>query len=56
MGGISQARHNLGIMEENNGNTARALKHYKIVVDGGNSGSLKNIQIMYTNGFVTKDD
>ena len=62
MGGNIDARHNLGIIEEDAGNMDRALKHYMIAVvcgcghGNGNSLTLKAIKKLYTNGYATKDD
>jgi len=50
------ARHNLGIKEENGGNTERALKHYMISAKGGYSYSLNRIKELYSNGHATKED
>ena len=55
MGGDSNARHNLGLTEENSGNYDRALKHHMIAVRGGDTDSVKEIQRMYMNGHATKD-
>ena len=55
IGGDSNARHNLGLTEENSGNYDRALKHHMIAVRGGDTDSVKEIQRMYMNGHATKD-
>ena len=55
MEGCETARHNLGVGEENAGNYDRALKHHMIAVRGGDTDSVKEIQRMYTDGHVTKD-
>ena len=55
MKGYPEARHNLGIFEDNAGNIERALKHYVIAVEGGCSQSLKEIQDLYSRGLATKD-
>ena len=55
MEGDVVARHNLGASEYNAGNYDRALKHYMIAVRGGCTDSVKNIQQMYKNGHVAKD-
>ena len=34
----------------------RALKHYMIAAESGESDSLKKIRKLYTNGHATKDD
>ena len=57
LGGDAEARHNLGAIEEWDGNHDRAIKHYMIVVArDGYSNSLKNIKGMYTTGDATKDE
>ena len=56
MGGDATARYNLGVKEENAGNTERALRHYMIAIRSGYAYSLNNIKQMYTNGHATKDD
>jgi len=54
--GDSQARHNVGCMERDEGNVDRALKHWMIAVSSGHSNSLTRIKELYTNGDATKDD
>ena len=54
--GNVNARHNLGVEEEDEGNMNRALKHYMIAAEGGHNIALKAIQEFYTNGHATKDD
>ena len=44
MGGDVLARHNLGSMEWNAGNTNRAVKHYRISAGAGYDESLKNLR------------
>jgi len=57
MRGDSIARHNLGFIEYQRGNTNRALKHYLIAVkDGYDDGSLTNIKRLYKSGQATKDE
>ena len=56
MQGEAQARHNLGVNEEDAGNFDRALKHHKIAVRGGYSNSLNEIKQLYTIGQASKDD
>ena len=56
MGGHVDARHNLGIDEENADNIDRAIKHFMIAVKDGGSASLKTIREMVTIGHATKDD
>lgn len=56
MRGDALARHNLGAFEEDASNVDRALKHYKIAIEGGSDMSLENIQALYSGGRATKDD
>ena len=55
MEGIVSARHNLGLDEYNTGNHDRALNHFMIAVRAGDTHSVKVIQQLYMNGYVTKD-
>ena len=55
-GGDVMARCNLGLLEEQKGNVDKALKHYLIAARGGFSKSLKRIQVLYSEGYVTKKD
>jgi len=56
MGGVVEARRNLGVFEENIGNTDRALKHFMIAVRCGCNDSLEEMREMVTNGHATKED
>jgi TPR repeat protein len=56
IGGSIEARHNLGGSEVRVGNMNRALKHFMIAAEGGESHSLKVIQQLYSKGHATKDD
>ena len=56
MKGDVVARYNLGINEENVGNTNRAVKHYLIAVRDGHSKSLTNIKRLYMSGQATKEE
>jgi len=65
IGGNVYARHNLGKVECQEGNLARALKHWMIAVRGGIKESLdtikllfmnENIKELFTDGYATKDD
>ena len=56
MAGDSYARHNLGGREYEAGNYERALKHYMIAVRGGDTDSVKEIQELYMDGHVAKDE
>ena len=54
--GHSDARSYLGIVEANDSNWDRALKHWMIGAEGGSSASLKSIKQLLMRGKVTKDD
>ena len=56
MGGHVDSMYNLGMLEKNEGNMNRALKHYMITVGCGHDKSLKVIREFYMNGRATKDD
>ena len=56
IGGDSQARYNLGCMEENVGNEDRALKHYLIAARSGFVKSLEAVKDLYSEGHATKED
>ena len=56
MGGDITARHNLGCVEGNAGNTSRAMKHFMISAAAGYDNSLNNIKECFVNGYATKDD
>ena len=56
MGGLVEARHNLGALDFNAGNMNRALKHFMIAAGSGYNDSLDTIQAMFNNGQATKDD
>ena len=56
IGGHVNARHNLGVFEENTGNIDRAVKHYMISARAGYDNSVKEIRVCFMNGHATKDD
>jgi hypothetical protein len=57
MNGSTNARYNLGIHEEKDGNLDRALKHHMIAIGCGDNDSLEQIKELYTNGqHAAKDD
>jgi TPR repeat protein len=56
MEGNVAARYNLGGREYEAGNYDKALKHFMIAVRGGDTDLVKNIQKMYMDGHVAKDD
>ena len=54
MAGDAGARYSLGVLEGQKGNMDRALKHHIIAVRGGDTGSLKRIKDLYSDGIATK--
>jgi len=56
IGGDEVSRYNLALDEQTAGNIQRALKHFMIAVRGGDAPSLKEIQKLYSDGHVTKED
>lgn len=56
MGGVVEARHNLGAFEARARNWDRAVKHYMIAAGYGDNDSLENIKQMFMNGYASKDD
>ena len=56
IGGDTTARHTLGEDEEDAGDVDRALKHYMIAAEDGNSDSLNRIKDLYLNEIATKED
>jgi len=56
MRGDIDARHNLGLVEEEAGKYDRAFMHWMIAVKDGSTDSLETIKIMYKNGLASKDD
>jgi len=56
IGGHETARYALGLMEEQNGNIDRAMKHYMISAKCGFDDSLKEVGEGYNAGLVTKDE
>eukprot|EP00984_Skeletonema_dohrnii_P015768 scaffold6874_cov74-Skeletonema_dohrnii-CCMP3373.AAC.3 len=58
IGGHPAARWNLGIIEEENGNSERAVKHLIIAAYLGNDEAIKSLTEMYKQGtgLVSKDD
>ena len=56
MGGDIKARQNLGVSEWCAGNMDRAMKHFMIAAEFGNSVSLDIIKQIFMDGYATKDD
>jgi TPR repeat protein len=56
IGGHPDARYNLGLEEEENGNKDRAVKHFIINANLGDEGSMKELWKHYKHGNITKED
>jgi len=56
IGGHPIARHRLGLIEWNNGNNERAVKHCVIAANLGDNDSIKVLMDAFRNGLVSKDD
>jgi TPR repeat protein len=56
IGGQPEARHNLGCLEERNGNIERSVKHLIIAAKLGYEGSMKVLWRHYSAGNITKED
>ena len=56
MGGVVEARYNLGVYEWRASSVDRALKHFMIAVSFGDNDSLENIKQLFMDGDATKDD
>ena len=56
MRGDSMARKNLGVIEEEEGNIDRSIKHFMIAAKSGHNESMDQIKRVYSNGEATKDD
>ena len=56
MGGVVEARYNLGMYEACAGNMNRAVKHHMIAAGVGHNDSLELIKQMFMNEDATKDD
>jgi len=56
IGGDTFARHNLGVMEGENGRPGRAVKHFIIAAKLGDDDSLEALKEHYADGFVSKED
>ena len=54
--GIVEARHNLGMMEGQDGNNQRAYKHFIIAARAGDKDSLDTVKQGYMRGHGTKDE
>ncbi len=56
IGGHPYARHNLACIEEESGNTVRAVKHFIIAANLGFDHSMKALWTHYSDGNITKED
>jgi TPR repeat protein len=56
IGGYTNARNNLGCVEENNGRRVRAIKHWSIAAKLGNDGALQSLKDAYGKGYISKED
>jgi len=56
IGGHEVARYILGMLEEEDGNLDRAMKHFVIAAKSGEERSLKKVGEGYKDGHVTKDE
>jgi tetratricopeptide (TPR) repeat protein len=57
IGGHPYARHNLACYEaKNNGNMAKAARHFIIAANLGYDKSMKSLLLSYKNGYITKEE
>lgn len=56
IGGHTNARHNLGCNEAENGRVERSVKHFIIAANLGHEGSMKALWKHYSLGNITKED
>ena len=56
IGGHPDARHNLGVIEMDNGRPERAVKHFIIAANLGDEDSMKALWECFSMGHVSKDD
>ena len=56
IGGVTDARHNLGSIEGINKRYDRAIKHYIIAANMGHDESLEALKENYATGIVTKEE
>jgi TPR repeat protein len=56
IGGVPFARHNLGIIENENGRPVRATKHFIIATKLGYDASMKTVKEGFKGGLVSKED
>ena len=56
IGGCMGSRHNLGCLEERNGNRTRAGKHFLICAKAGYETSLQSVKLSFQQGYIAKDE
>ena len=56
IGGHPVARHDLGVIENDNGRKERAVKHWIIAANMGQDHSLENLKLPCREGLVSKED
>jgi Zn-finger nucleic acid-binding protein len=56
IGGNPEARYNLAVIEQKNGNVERAVKHFIIAAKVGDEDSMKALWKHYSAGNITKED
>ena len=56
MGGDTQARHNLGVLENEAGNNGRAMKHWILAARAGSESPMHNVKVGFMSGMITKDE
>jgi len=56
IGGHPDARHNLGVIEMDNGRPERAVKHFIIAANLGDEDSMKALWGCFAGGYISKDN
>jgi hypothetical protein len=56
IGGYPDARYNLGSYEDRNGRINRAMKHFIIAANLGDTGALETVKSGFAQGIVSKED
>ena len=56
MGGSISARHSIGCIEGNEGNTDRAFRHFILAAKAGHEKASKGIKVGFENGYIAKDE
>jgi TPR repeat protein len=55
MAGHEIARYNLGVMEANSGNMARAIKHWTIAASAGDYDAMHELRILFVGGHMSRE-